>query len=452
MVAWATNDGDVLRALYATLDRRCRPEDVAQLVLDGFGGLYSADERAVIGTAARGALRHHTIPYTSMSQDFARPVGFASQLVVAHQLFAAVPAVPVGADADPGAITDFITAAGRTIGKAHGASDFKADRLNRARREAAGLDVTKRQYNKRFRLLARMERKRARLARELRKRALTLVGKSGLASRLSWDEFAADPASACFVAYYTARCNLRSEFTVAGQQRPFDQIADALFARATRAGGANWWALAHVLPDREVLARLDDGQKGALLARWFGVLEDVAGLLREVWAANEFNRATMIVRRGNDSSTWNTTAGAWNKARANWIALLHALDMDDVLAAACPGKVLRLMAADVAAWHRAVGGGLDPDTQVWAALPFPWEVLSGAAECPRAHVEGVCARHGIDPVQKGWTAPRPARAVAAFRPTPELVHGVTVGNPGLAFLLRMVGVFSGKALKLPANG
>ena len=50
------------------------------------------------------------------------------------------------------------------------------------------------------------------------------------------------------------------------------------------------------------------------------------------------------------------------------MALLYALDMDEVLDQMCPGKVLRLMAADVAFWHRAVGGGLEPDTAVWAEL------------------------------------------------------------------------------------
>jgi hypothetical protein len=452
MVTRATQDDQVLRDLHATLDRRWRPEDVARLILDGFAGLYAVDEQRVIGTAARGALRHHAIPFTSMAQDFARPVGFASQLTVAHQLFVTVSPVPAEAAADPETIHGFLAAAGHTIGKAVGANDFKADRLNRDRREAIGLDISKRQYNKRFRLLARMERKRGRLLRELQKRFFTLVGKSRLASQLPWEEFASDLSSACFVAYYTAQCNLRSEFTISGQQRPFDEIAATLLARCKHSQTTNWWAIAHAFPDREVLANLSDEQKGLLLARWFGVLEGVAGLLREVWEANRFERTTMIVRRGNDSSTWNNTAGAWNKARESWIALLHAMDADAILDSMCPGKVLRLMAADVVAWHRGTGGGLDPDTAVWAELPFPWEVLSGAAPCSREHVEAVCKRHKVDPEKKGWTAPRPGRTVAAFRPTPELVHGVTVGNAGLALLLRKAGFFSGKALKLPSNG
>jgi hypothetical protein len=133
----------------------------------------------------------------------------------------------------------------------------------------------------------------------------------------------------------------------------------------------------------------------------------------------------MIVRRGNDSSTWNATAGAWNKAREAWFAVLYAMGLDGVIDAFCPGKALRLMAADVAAWHRAEGDGLDKDTGVWSDLPLPWEVLSGAATCTRADVEAACRRHGADPAKGGWIAARSGPVVQTFRPTPELVSIVT---------------------------
>jgi hypothetical protein len=109
--------------------------------------------------------------------------------------------------------------------------------------------------------------------------------------------------------------------------------------------------------------------------------------------------------------------------------------------------VLRQMVADVAAWHRVTGGDLDPDTKVWAELPLPWEVLAGETECPRDHVELVCAKHDVDPLKNGWAAPRPGCTVHAFRPTPELVHGVTVASPELAILLRKAGWFSGKSAR-----
>src|SRR5262249_15849924 len=156
--------------------------------------------------------------------------------------------------------------------RAPGQNDFLADRLDRRARRESGLgEMSKRQYNKRFRLLARMERKVATLEREVRKREYTLVSKSRLASRLGWEGFAAHPGSARLLAYLTARANLRSVFTSGKQEPAYDEIADMLLARCRRNRSANWWAIAHAHPDPAVLARLTEGQKGTLLATWFGI-------------------------------------------------------------------------------------------------------------------------------------------------------------------------------------
>jgi hypothetical protein len=91
--------------------------------------------------------------------------------------------------------------------------------------------------------------------------------------------------------------------------------------------------------------------------------------------------------------------------------------------------------------------GIHADTLVWQALPSPWLVLRGEASCTRADIEAACEVHGVDPQKTGWAKARPRTAVAEFRPTPELVHGVAVSNPYLAAYLRRLGVFSGKPLK-----
>jgi hypothetical protein len=193
-----------------------------------------------------------------------------------------------------------------------------------------------------------------------------------------------------------------------------------------------------------VLGHISEEEKGCLLGMWYDVLFRIARLLHRTWERSNINRRSMVVRKGNDSSTWNVTAGAWNRAREGWIAVVYALGIDEILERQCPGKVLRLMAADVAWWHTNSGGDLDPDTKVWAELPLPWEVLSGEADCPRSLVEEICRKHEVDPVKKGWAAPRPGRSVQAFRPTPELVHGVEVSSPELAGLLRRAGWFSAR--------
>lgn len=440
---------DRLRELHESLDRRRRPEDVAELILGELDDLSHGEIR-VLQKVAGGSLKRGWWGFgvSSMSDDFRRPVGMDGQIEVAESLFR-IGDPPSGSDLE--GVRAYLVRAEATIGKAFGRSDFKHDRLDRLSRQSAGLDISKRQYNKRFRLAARMERKRDRLAREMEKREFTLISKSRLASTLGWVDFSKDRNSACFVAYFTARCNLRSEFTISGQQRPFDELCDVLFKRCKGSITTNWWAIAHALPDREVLSRLDDARRGELLGRWYGILDRIAAMLKETWERSSIDRRSMIVRKGNDSSTWNATAGAWNKARESWIALLHAMDMDDLLDRLCPGKVMRLMAADVAAWHRSTGGGLDPDTKVWNELPLPWEVISGELECPRSLVESACRRNGIDPIAAGWSAPRPGRTIATFRPTPELVHGVTVGHPGLALTLRKLGFFSGKEVKAPQS-
>jgi hypothetical protein len=182
-----------LQALFDTLDRRERPEIVARLVEQA--ATFSVGERKALAKASSLAKT-----WSSMSSDFSRPSDMARQLSVARSLFAQA------ADIDPSdmnGVADYLRLAEREIRKEFGANDFKKDRLSRSERASTGMDISKRQYNKRFRLAARMERKRHRVIREQQKRSLTLANKSRLASRLKEDNFR-DENTACFIAYYVA--------------------------------------------------------------------------------------------------------------------------------------------------------------------------------------------------------------------------------------------------------
>ncbi|MFE3560203.1 hypothetical protein ACFXKW_35915 [Streptomyces sp. NPDC059193] len=446
----------LLRELHATLGRRKRPEDVAHLVQDLFaaqGADLDAATRTALAKATETSLRTLWHGYTSMREEFAAPCGAQRQLARAAELFPAVPDLPAEAGDDPDRIEAVIRLAGEEIHRAYGQNDFGMDRLDRAERAEAGLGgVSKRRYNKRFRLLVRMEAKLARLLAEQRRREVVLTGKGALAHRMPYELFAADPGTAAFVAYMTARARMRSRFTFDVQRRPYDEVAAALFERLRAApGSTGWYAIAHVHPVAEVLGHLDDRSLGRLLVHWNGVLREVAGVLEEAWNRCPLERGTMIVRRGKDSSTWNQAAQAWTTARNHWFALLTELGEDGILDRYCPGKVPRLMAADVAYGHLRRGRGLHPDTFVWSELPLPWEVLRGEAECPRSLVEAVCARHRVDPVATGWTAARPAAQAVAFGATPELVHGVAVRDPLMASALRSAGVFSGRGKRAAAE-
>ncbi|MDG4861308.1 hypothetical protein P8605_24555 [Streptomyces sp. T-3] len=439
----------LLRELHASLGLRKRPEDMAQLIQDLFSARQVTPDPATataLEKAAEHSLSRLWHGYTSMLEDFTRPIGAERQLARAATLFTSMPELPEGAGDDPAQIESMIRSAGKEIHRQYGENDFGLDRLNRAERAEAGLgEVSKRQYNKRFRLLRRMEAKLARLLHEQRRREVTMTGKGALAHTLPYGLFAADPDTAAFIAYLTARANMRSIFTNGTQRRPYDEVADALFRRLRAAPEqTNWYAVAHVHPTAEVLGHLPDGELVRLLVRWNRFLREVAELLEDAWNRSGFEPASMIVRRGDDSSTWNQAAQAWSTARAHWFALMTELGQEEILDRVCPGKVPRLMAADVAYWHRRSGGGLHPDTYVWAELPRPWEVLRGEKECPRSMVEAACARHGVDPAAGGWTAPRPAAEAVRFKRTPELVHGVAVADPLMASALRSAGVFSGQ--------
>ncbi|MER5719653.1 hypothetical protein [Streptomyces sp. NPDC002132] len=446
----------LLRELHASLTLRKRPEDVARLIQDLYAAqgtdLDTATE-AALAKAAEHSLRNLWHGYTSMREEFARPVGAQRQLARAANLFMNVPDLPGNAGDDPAQIEVVIRRAGEEIGRSYGQNDFGMDRLNRTERTAAGLgEISKRQYNKRFRLLRRMEAKLARLIHEQRRREVAITGKGALAHVLPYELFATDTDTAAFIAYVTARGYMRSVFTNGRQRQVYDEVAEALFQRLRNCPErACWYAVAHVHPTAEVLAQVSDQDLTQLLVRWNGFLRQAAGLLEDAWNRHPLERDTMIVRRGDDSSTWNQAAQAWNTARAHWFALLTELGQDEILDRICPGKVPRLMAADVAYWHRMGGGGLHPDTYVWADLPLPWEVLRGEKECPRSLVEAACVRHRVDPIAGAWTAPRPAAEAVAFRRTPELVHGVAVADPLMASALRSAGVFSGKGKRVAAQ-
>lgn len=436
-----SKQSDTLATLHASLDGRERPEEIADLILNGFDDLTDR-ERTLLERAARSSWRRQRW-YSSMSTDYARPTGADRQLATLAHLFGRNEADLASAAYDPGELRAVGANAGESIHWTAGQTNFKADRLSRAQRAEHGIDLPKRQYNRRFRFLIRLAAKVERLDTELRKRELLLVGRSGLAADITADRFAADPVAARFVAYFVARKNLRRQFSLSGKDNPYDEIADALYQRCAATDGADWWMISRVYPTPAVVRRLTPEQRGELLGRWSALMGGAADVLHHCWNP-EVDRKTMIVRRGMDSSTWNTIAQAYNTARAGWMNALAANGALDLLDVACPGKVMRLMAADLAAWHRSSGSDVDPDTGVWATLPLPWEVLSGDATCTRETVAEACRAYGVDPEKRGWVAPRAVGKVVEFTATPELVHGVSVADPTWASLLRRAGVFSGK--------
>ncbi|WP_188577178.1 hypothetical protein [Azorhizobium oxalatiphilum] len=436
---------DAVARLHATLPRRETPEAVADLIAQALpeplrGRLQPLFE------ARKAASLQSRFGWSSMPTLFPAPVPPERQVAKAQELALLFLGKPLPDLADMDQAEDLLSAFNMLINRPAGAG-FRDDRMNREARTLHGLDLSRRRYDKLFRVARRLEARLAAFRRIEARYPLLLVSKAALAPDLTPETFGGHLPSLAFVAYYAARLKLRSEFTFGAQQKPFDDLAAALLELCLADRETRWFAIAHVFPRADVLAHLSEAEKGHLLGRWFAILAGTAEELEAVWRRSSINLATMVVKRGDDSSTWNVLAGAWNRARDHWIALVDALGMDALFDQMMPGKVMRLMAADVAAGHAWLGGGLHPDTRVWADLPKPWQVLQMEQTCTRHDIAAACARHGVDPEKSGWSAPRPRKAVAAFHPTPELVHGVSVGNPYMATLLKRMGAYSGRPMK-----
>ncbi len=436
-----------LKKLYETLKLRKRPEDIAQMVKEVLEADLSYSELKIIDKAAKNSLKRNFFNYTSMAQEFSKVVGAEKRIKKIIEIFELEEIENINPNHIPD-IKNFIATVSPLIYKKVGGNNFLSDRLNKDQRKEIGLDISKRRYNKKWRLLKKLENKLIKYQRELRKKEFQLISKHGIVHNLEYDEFKKDKNTACFIAYYNARCNLRSVFTNGSQTRAFDEISEMLFNRCktenlNSKNKTNWLAISYLYTGQNVLSNLTDKQKGELLGKWTSILQEISILLDEVWKKSNINRKTMIVKRGNDSTTWNNTAGAWNKARDQWMNLIYSLGLESILNDICFGKVMRLMAGDVAFWHFKSGGNLDPNTEVWNKLPLPWEVFNKVAFCNKDLVIKYCNDAGINAEKSGWIAPR-IHGIERYPPTPELVHGVQISNPFLASILKKHKCFSGK--------
>jgi hypothetical protein len=434
---------DPIKAIHETIQKRPRPEDVAQLILE-VGGLEE-HEKQVLKKAARNSLKQLASSYTSMATDFAKTMGAERLVERSARIFEIQDPPSATACLDVRTVEDFMRKVAATIG-VNPNIDLRKQRLTQKERRERGI-LHKRAYNRKFRALRRLQIRIEKMIKTDKLYDAMRIAKNAGASRITEDLLRRDLPTACFVAYLTARLNLRSTFTNTSQVRAFDTIANMLYNKAKRSPTACWEAMSYVHPDEEVLRHLSDEEKGRLLGIWTETLHKLADYLSEIYRENKLDLQRMVVQKGNDSSRWNAAAGAWNKARDQWFSLIYALGMEKILDHYCPGKVLRLMAADVVMWHalRAKddpNGGLHPATMVWRDLPLPWEVFTKKKTCSREDILAACQKHGVSP--EGWVTPPPKKRPVAYTPTPELVHGIACSSPFLAEKLRKAGWFSGK--------
>lgn len=414
-----------LDQLHLSLRERWRPERVLGLIVE----LDPELGRSIPLGRNLNRLKSHTL----MPEKFRAVVRPERQFRVAEKLF---PGTPLPDFESPQQIMTYLSEIEGRVGLS--GHDFQVGRLNRkdrleeARLEGSPEWTGHRAYNKRFRFLVRLWTRMIRYGEIREVRHLAQVAKTRLALEIRREEIS-DPGTAFFVAYQTSLLGRRSIFTHKTQPSTFDSVSKFLFDRL--GPDTNWLAVAMIHPDQEVLNRLGQQDLGNLLGRWHALMERAAHILKKISSGMDLH--SMVVRSGMDSSTWNEVAGAFNKTREGWLNTVYAMGADSLLDSYLPGKVMRVMAADVAAMHQAYGKGEHSDVEIWRNLPHPWEVVAGTVTCSRSDIERVCPEEN----RPGWVGPRTQGEPAPFRPTPELAHGVALASPQLAWICRKINLF-----------
>ncbi len=419
-----------LRDVHASFDTRPRPEKVAASVARLLHGKLTPDEQRLIGMVARYAER-----WSFMSEDWERPTDAAHALRFVEIAFDGLAEMPKLDPADSPALRDLHASLGGAIGW----------RPEGRRLVARPEGISHRRFNRAWRSLDALNEKLGQIAKVELRRSCALAARAGLAPTITLEEAQADPDAASFAAYYVAKRNVRRGFSIDGTDNPYDDVAAMLFDRLGE--GTDWWLVARAYPTAVVVARLTEEQRGRMIGSWWSIMSKAASMCEQIDRQAPVNRAKMIVERGQDSDSWNLAAGAYNVARGSWVSALAATGNLDLLDVVCPPKLPRLMAADLIAWHRMSGGeDTHIDVRVAALLPPAWDVVLHGTGCTRAEAERACHACGLSDqltLGSGWVGPKDARQRGSFTPTPELVHGIMVGDPILASILRRAGVWSG---------
>jgi hypothetical protein len=143
----------------------------------------SDSERNALEEAAKRSLKSTVTGwFSSMPDTFKEPHGMRKQLNKAEELFHKSFSSNEQDFLDIVKIEAYLQELNKIIGKTAGQSDYKNDRLNSEERKKQNLDLSKRQYNKLFRHLGRLEAKLRTVMREQQKLRFTKISKASLAS------------------------------------------------------------------------------------------------------------------------------------------------------------------------------------------------------------------------------------------------------------------------------
>lgn len=465
----STTPHDTLTRLHAGLTGRRRVEDVAADIVS-LQLTLPARTRAELHRLARAADRssmpttYRTHPGVARARDAAgAAMAVAGQACPAalvppapsdaadpHALHAwcALALEALGMDPDPVPLETARSTSSSWWGSTRGARGVAGghavvtERLDASARRGALPGLSARRYRRAVRAVTHLQFRASVLAGERAVEYATAVGKARMAGRIPLEQFVASPKTAAFTAYYVARLGARTVFTVGEQVRPMDAVAESLLKVALTDPHVQPAVIAAVLTRGSVLSRLSESERGQLLGTYWDTLVVLAGHMHQLRESGAVT-TDRVATKGQNSSAWNALSRAFNQTRTGWLNVTASLGVDELAQACLPGKAQALIAGDVAAMHHVHGDGAHEDATVAAALPAPWQVVLGLAECTAEQVRAACTAAGLDPDASGWTSPYRQAHTEEATFTLELVHGVTVTSPDLAALLRRTGVFSG---------
>lgn len=270
-------------------------------------------------------------------------------------------------------------------------------RPNREERQQLKITEKRHVYNRKFRVVKRLVLKMEKYKKKQEIWKYQAIGSGRLLNCITHEEFMRDQLSALVVAIAASNKNSPHEgLRWSGQYTDDQALLDALFVRCLN-HQVNWPMIALVYPVKEVIDRLDDLERGALLGNW---LQEMARLAMEFEMhidAIHCNPDTLLVtKKGIDFYTWNIFANAWNAARIAFMHLCSTMGMTAFLSGWMPGKVLRLV-TDGMRQHDA------RELAVYSKLPRPWKVMNGMAECTLGDIEQTCMEANLNPMLANWT-------------------------------------------------
>lgn len=268
------------------------------------------------------------------------------------------------------------------------------------------------------------------------------IDKTGLLTFMATEEMIknTDTKLLVFISCMIAELNLRKAFTLNPQMQGGVSAHLRSMLNMILENNVSCNLLATILPEPEIIERVDDNFKQLTLVKLLGLSEQMALVLNDLWEGGIKNCAynNMIVLRSGsascNSTCWNAMAGSWSNINRHIRALSGFYG---------GFKCLKVTAGDQAQWADNV---FDKNVTPWCELVnkgiLPWTAILQPErfEEIKNSITELCDKHQIE--KTSWLGKPPARN-GKQRVYENMICGVSVGfiSPETASILKQHGIF-----------